>query len=74
MNYPNKARIKSLRKVLSPDNGIVDRSAEEILQLLYWSAEQEVTSVAHTDEVNPADSPTIQRKTTIKQDDNYSHL
>lgn len=33
-----------------------------------------LVSVAHTDEVNPADSPTIQRKITIKQDDNYSHL
>lgn len=28
----------------------------------------------HTDEVNPADSPTIQKKATIKQDDDYSHL
>lgn len=74
MNHPKKARIKSLSKALSPANGIVDRSDEEILQLIYWSAEQEVTSVAHSDEVNPADSPTIQRKTTIKQDDDYSHL
>lgn len=46
MNHPNKAKIKSLSKALSPDEGMVDRSDEEILQLIYWSAEEEVTSAA----------------------------
>lgn len=79
MNHPNKAKIKSLNEALSPDAGIVDRSDEEILPLIYWSAEKEVTSDTlqpldtHNDEVNPADSP-IQRRVTIKQGDKYSHL
>lgn len=46
MNHPNKAKIGSLSEALSPDNGIVDRSDEEILQLIYCSAEEEVASVA----------------------------
>lgn len=46
MNHPNKAKIKSLSKALPPDDGIVNRSDEEILQLICWSAGVEVTSVA----------------------------
>lgn len=45
--------------------------------LTYWSAQQQVTPVTldpHTDEANPADSPTMQRKATIKQEDNYAHI
>lgn len=45
--------------------------------LTYWSARQQATSVTidtHIAEVNPAGSPTIQRKATIKQEDDYSHI
>lgn len=70
--------MRSLSEALSLDDEIAGRSDEEILlyshQLICTGVSDLCNYYTHATEVNLADSPTMQRKATIKQEDNYSHI